>query len=174
MFAQNYFNLPISINLSYSQDSAKHTIFSSSALVSLFIIYIYEWRWTNAYWAFYHFSIPLVSSASVISLGWSTSSYSIPPLPSFSHSLPVHTAGPSILPVGQIGLPSLPPCNGTIEPTVPSPFPSVAALTVLSSLIWWLSNLILSKIISLGVIKRLIYIFQISCQVNQTNKLNQG
>jgi len=72
-------------------------------------------------------------STSVVSSGSSPSSVSIPPLPSFSHSLPLHTVGPSILPassIGQISLPSCMPYAGTTEPTIPSHFHSVAALAV--------------------------------------------
>ncbi|KAG5592275.1 hypothetical protein H5410_042789 [Solanum commersonii] len=72
-------------------------------------------------------------STYVVSSGSSTSSISIPHLPSFSHSLPLHTVRPSIHPVssiGQISLPSCTPYAGTIEPIIPSHFHSIAAFVV--------------------------------------------
>ncbi|KAG5621348.1 hypothetical protein H5410_006566 [Solanum commersonii] len=72
-------------------------------------------------------------STSVVVSGSSTSVFSIPHLPFFSPLLSLQNVGPSIHPgssIGQISLPSLPPNTGTIEPTIPSPFHSVAALAV--------------------------------------------
>jgi len=78
---------------------------------------------------------PAVTSSGATSTTSSSSSRQhlmIPPLPSLSSSVHVHSAPPNILPsssMGQIGQPTLLPYAGSMEPPIPSIFHSAAALT---------------------------------------------